>query len=442
MIVVRPAGYENQSLPVLVWIYGGGLYGGYSSDPQYNLSALVNVSQDIGQPVIAVSINYRLNLFGFLQDASVLAEGSSNAGLLDQRLAFCWIQENIASFGGDPTKVTVWGESAGAQSIGLHLTSYNGRNDDLFHSAIMESGGPEGAFLAQLAYYNAPFQNLTRAMGCSSASPLTCLRTVDARDLQAYAASTQFVWNPIVDGDFLTTYPSDALSNGAFIKIPLITGANTDEGTSFSVRTVNTAQDIFNTLMTWRNYALSPPSIRRLLDLYPEDLTAAPPFHVPIDTPLPSGYGRAWRRFAAMGGDLVMIAQRRRMAEVYTATGQPVYSYRFDTPGWNVSQWTGANHFSNVVFSFQNVSGALGPVLQFANYAGLARNIGESYVRFAKGGDPNLRNGTQGFPRWPRYGGDGPKNLVLNANGSFVENDDWRKEGIAFINTIWRELLS
>lgn len=107
--VVRPSGYENASLPVLVWIYGGGLSAGSSADPGYNLSGIVRVSQQIRKPIVAVSINYRLSMWGFLQSPEIVAEGSSNAGLLDQRMAFRWLQDNLASFGGDPSKVVIWG---------------------------------------------------------------------------------------------------------------------------------------------------------------------------------------------------------------------------------------------------------------------------------------------------------------------------------------------
>ena len=99
--VVRPSGVRGP-LPVLVWIYGGGLGIGSTDDPRYNLSGIVQVAEDVGKPFIAVSINYRVNHWGFLQSLQAQAEGSSNAGLLDQRLALRWIQENIAGFGGDP----------------------------------------------------------------------------------------------------------------------------------------------------------------------------------------------------------------------------------------------------------------------------------------------------------------------------------------------------
>ena len=102
--VVRPSVRSTGPLPVLVWVYGGGLYAGSTADPQYNLSAIVQVSQDLGQPVIAVSINYRLGQWGFLQTAQLLAEGSSNAGLLDQRLAFHWTRTTRATSRRTPSR--------------------------------------------------------------------------------------------------------------------------------------------------------------------------------------------------------------------------------------------------------------------------------------------------------------------------------------------------
>lgn len=457
--VVRPSGYEGQSLPVLVWIYGGGLFAGSIADPQYNLSGIVAASQALNTPIMAVSFNYRLSLWGFLQSSLVQAEGSSNAGLLDQRMALRWLQENIAAFGGDPSRVTVWGESAGAQSIGLHLHSYDGRDDGLFSQAIMESGGPTGASLNPLPYFNAHFDNLTRGTGCFSASDkLDCLRKLPNEVL--YNANPTTVWNPIVDGDFLTTYPSDLTEKGKFIKVPIITGANTDEGTSFSIQNLNSEKELFNALMSWRNYELSPPTIRKLLQLYPDDNTSpVPPYNVrPDDEGFGASHGTQWRRSGAIGGDMVMVAQRRKMAEAFTHAGMDVWSYRFDTPAWDNSVERGANHFCNVAFSFQNISGKLGPWNE--RYATLSQRIGRAYVGFVATGDPNgagkgdkdvkkVGNGTSDgewpqFPTWPKYRIREPTNMVMNSNGSWVEADTFRKEGIAYINTraVDRELLS
>lgn len=161
--IVRPSGTEScAGLPVLVWIYGGGitLYtlppdisfrsrgigfdAGGSADPRYNTSYLVNASAVIQKPIILVSINYRVGGWGFLASREVLAAGESNIGLFDQRLALRWIQENIGAFGGDPKKVTISGESAGGFSVGYHLTAFDGRNDGLFRAVIMQSGNALG----------------------------------------------------------------------------------------------------------------------------------------------------------------------------------------------------------------------------------------------------------------------------------------------------------
>ncbi|TPX10418.1 uncharacterized protein E0L32_008637 [Thyridium curvatum] len=445
--VVRPSG-SHDHLPVLVWIYGGGLYTGSTADPQYNLSGIVKVSQDMGQPIIAVDMNYRMNQYGFLQTPQILAEGSSNAGLLDQRLALRWIQENIAGFGGNPRRVVVWGESAGAQSIAYHLFSYNGRDDGLFRGAIMESGGPTGAQVQDLSYYTSPVENLTRTVGCVDAKDqLACLRGVNENKL--YGASPQTVWNPLIDGDFLTGYPSQLIREGKYNRVPLLTGANTDEGFAISGKP-DTDHDMIHNAMLWRMYALSPPTIRRLLELYPDDNCNAPPFWLTNCTFWPDK-GRMWRRAANIGGDAVMISGRRKMCELYTEAGQDVYSYRFDTLLYNSNPLEGVKHFSNVAFSFQNITGLLGPSPEYDKHLKLARSIGMAYVNFVYNLDPNpsssgtaAKLGALELPRWPKYNLASPANMVLNASGPFVEPDTFRKEGIAFLNSheVARELLS
>ena len=105
--VIRPSGYENESLPVGVWIHGGGLYEGGTRDERYNLSFIVDNSVQIGKPIIGVSIAYRLSTWGFLASQEVTGSGNTNMGLRDQRLALHWLQDNIGAFGGDCEKVTM-----------------------------------------------------------------------------------------------------------------------------------------------------------------------------------------------------------------------------------------------------------------------------------------------------------------------------------------------
>ncbi|PNH36958.1 hypothetical protein VD0004_g9814 [Verticillium dahliae] len=452
--VVRPSGKHEKPLPVLVWIFGGGLFTGSIADPQYNLSGIVKVSQDMGQPVIAVAMNYRLNMYGFLQTPQLLAEGSSNAGLLDQRLALRWIQENIAAFGGDPDRVVIWGESAGAQSIAYHLFSYDGRDDGLYRGAIMESGGPTGAQVQNLPYYTVPVENLTRSVGCWTASnQLACLRGLSQEAL--FAARPSQVWNPLIDGDFLTGYPSQLMPGGSFVKVPLLIGHNTDEGINFRPTSPRpeTAKDLQNAFASWRSYSLSSPTIRKLLELYPDDPCDAPPHAITNCSRLPAlSRGSQWRRGADIGGDLVMISGRRKMCELYAGPigeSQPVYSYRFDQRLWNRAEVDGVQHFDNVAFSFQNISGLLGASPTHDSHVKLAHTIGQAYVRFVYNLDPNpacRHNATDvmALPKWPRYDLDKPVNMVLNATENYLEDDTYRKEGMAYINSpaVARELLA
>ena len=447
--VVRPSGHQKESLPVLVWIYGGGLASGSIADPMYNLSGIVKTSQDMGSPIIAVEMNYRLNMYGFLQTPQLLAEGSSNAGLLDQRMALQWIQENIRAFGGDPDRVVIWGESAGAQSIGYHLFSFGGRNDHLYRGAIMESGGPTGTSVQDITYYASPVENLTRTVGCWDASDqLACLRGVSQETLfNAYPSQT---WNPLIDGVFLEGYPSQLMKVNKFNHVSLLIGTNTDEGTSFSLPDINTNEDLFLGLMDWRSYALSAPTIRRLMELYPNDPCYEPPYEITNCTIFPSE-GLQWRRGAAIGGDMVMMSGRRRMCELYTGAGQDIYSFRFDTRLFNTSAVMGVSHGVNVPFSFQNITGALGPKPEYDSAGKLSKAIGEAYVRYVHGLDPNPTAGKQYgskpwqfLPEWPKYDLEKPANMVLNATRPFVEPDTWRKAGIDFLKTydVSRELLA
>lgn len=454
--IVRPAGSNHtEPLPVLVWIYGGGLYTGSVADPQYNLSGIVKVSQEIGQPVIAVAMNYRLNMYGFLQTSQLLAEGSSNAGLLDQRLALQWIQENIAAFGGDPRRVVVWGESAGAQSIAYHLFSNDGRNDGLYRGAIMESGGPTGAQIQPLPYYSAAVENLTRTVGCwGTTDQLACLRGLSQDEL--FAAQPSQVWNPLIDGDFLTGYPSQLIPEEKFVSVPLLIGSNTDEGMNFrpSTPVPETAEDLEHAFASWRSYALSPPTIRHLLSLYPDDPCNAPPHSITNCSRLTNVQnGTQWRRGATIGGDLVMISGHRKMCELFSSPSggsQPVYSYRFDQRLWNRTEEQGVQHFDNVAFSFQNISGLLGPSPEFDSHVELGRKIGAAYVRFVYDLDPNPGApsgdgvGEMELPYWPKYDVGKPVNMVLNATRCYLEDDTYRREGIAYINSpaVARELLA
>lgn len=235
--VVRPSSGAT-NLPVGVWIHGGGLYTGGSSDPRYNLSFIVQQSTYARSPFIAVSINYRLSGWGLLFGQEVLDAGVGNLAFRDQRMALHWIQENIAAFGGDPSKVTIWGESAGASSVANQIIAYGGRDDNLFRGAIMQSGSVSGQY--QTAEEAQPsYDMIIAATNCSNATDsLNCLREVPVKilsDIFNSSRATGFSTAASVDGDFLQQVSGYAqIKDGNFVKVPVLHGRNRDEGTDFA----------------------------------------------------------------------------------------------------------------------------------------------------------------------------------------------------------------
>jgi triacylglycerol lipase len=200
------------------------------------------------KPFIAVSLNYRVQAFGFLFGTPILDAGVSNLGYKDQRLGLHWIQENIAAFGGDPTRVTIGGESAGASSVGQQMVAYGGRDDALFRGAIMECRGPINSKpVLTAADWDVYYNNITAAVNCSSAADtLACLRTVPIDTLITVLNSSVTAsvpsWGAQVDGDWLRNGSVSMLVTGQIVKVPILHGRNHDEGTMFATKGINTTE--------------------------------------------------------------------------------------------------------------------------------------------------------------------------------------------------------
>lgn len=206
-----------------------------------------------GKPFIAVSFNYRLSAWGFLSSQEVVDSGNTNIGLRDQRLALQWVQENIAAFGGDPAKVTIWGESAGGMSVGYHLTAYGGRDDGLFRGAIMQSGGSISVSPASYTVFQGSYDDLVSKVQCSDdEDTLQCLRDVPFETLNAAlngtGGSPNYRFAPVVDGDFIPDRGSVLLKKHRYVKVPIIAGTNTDEGTAFGPFGINTTEQFYEYL--------------------------------------------------------------------------------------------------------------------------------------------------------------------------------------------------
>ncbi|KAF2750819.1 Carboxylesterase [Sporormia fimetaria CBS 119925] len=224
--------------PVMFWIYGGGFQFGGSSNPAYDGSYLA-----ANHSVVVVTINYRLNLFGFLGSVPGVKVAELNPGLLDQRLALDWTRANIAKFGGDPDKITIFGESAGAVSVDLlYLTASPLRPP--FRGAILQSGGygliGDGGALTTPNTTISSAQRLAQAVSCPwDASTLACLRSKSVSELTTASTSIRGSWTPVQDGG--VTVPETTgnrirrLGRGA--RVPVLMGSNANEAILFTLPT-------------------------------------------------------------------------------------------------------------------------------------------------------------------------------------------------------------
>ncbi|KIJ62991.1 hypothetical protein HYDPIDRAFT_93630 [Hydnomerulius pinastri MD-312] len=224
-------------LPVVVWIHGGGYVSGYAAN--YDGTDLIKNS---GYGVVSVVIQYRLGLFGFLSGNEVAEGGALNAGLLDQNAALEWVQKYISTFGGDPAKVTIWGESAGAGSVMQHIVANEGNTQPpLFRAGITSS-----TFQPSQYYYNDRipqllYNEVVAMTGCaSSANTFLCLQSVNAETLQTAnydLAGTGFfgtyIFVPVVDGTFIVERPSVTLAQGKANGKLLLAVGNSNEGNIF-----------------------------------------------------------------------------------------------------------------------------------------------------------------------------------------------------------------
>ncbi|KAF8168668.1 Alpha/Beta hydrolase protein [Mycena galopus ATCC 62051] len=231
------AGAPPAGLPTLVWIHGGGYISGAAGG--FNGEDIIAQSN---RGVVVVLIQYRLGIFGFLAGTAVKKNGALNAGLLDQDFALRWVNQHVSKFGGDPSKVTIWGESAGAGSVLQHVVANGGRTKpQLFRGAITSS-----TFLPSQYQFNdripeLVFSEVVAQTNCTSAADaMACLRAADATVLEA--ANTNillggffgtFVVSPVVDGVFITQRPTLSMLEGKVNGEALLSVTNTFEGTVF-----------------------------------------------------------------------------------------------------------------------------------------------------------------------------------------------------------------
>jgi para-nitrobenzyl esterase len=387
--VFRPARDTSADLPVMVWIHGGGFTGGESDD--YNPRALV------ADGVIVVTINYRLGALGFLADAALASRPGGPAGdygLMDQQEALRWVQRNIRAFGGDPANVTIFGESAGGQSVLLQLISPAARG--LFARAIAESGA-YAEYPIPLATAEAQGRAFAAKVGCEHQTAreqtAQCLRKVPV----AMILADQSGASADVDGLVLTQSLKTALAGGDFSHVPVIDGTNHDEWRPFVALAESEGQ-----FVTAANYQASIASTL----FVPHSLAGI----IATEYPL-SSYSSPPLAMSAVGTDAIFSCPALLLDQgmsKYT----PVYAYEFNdenapstypNPGFPY----GATHASELQYLFGLPAASHGTLS--ASQRQLATAMQREWTSFAKSGVPSAR----GAAHWPRFTSTGEAMLSL-----------------------------
>eukprot|EP00753_Platysulcus_tardus_P009999 PLAT2467.8.p1 GENE.PLAT2467.8~~PLAT2467.8.p1 ORF type:complete len:553 (-),score=255.23 PLAT2467.8:191-1792(-) len=391
--------------PVMIFIHGGSFKEGSNQGPfdMYKGSVIVNRTRN----VVVVNINYRLFVLGFLVTENI----PGNMGLLDQRAAFRWVRDNIAAFGGDPTNVTIWGESAGAMSVGIHLVSPGSKG--LYHRAIMESN-PAAWFYRTPAEMRDYGRSVLKLANCHD---VDCLRKVDPLTLTRIADKAagspmnfaeaniphvldgflQFI--PVVDGVILPKTPMEAFAAGEFHAVPMLLGSNQDEGQTF----------VYSGLK-------KPIPVSE----YAAAVVAIFGYKAPA---ILQRYGYNWKDGRMALGtvltDYLMRCSQEKMLQHIVRAGQPGYAYRFEfiypqDPMGAFGLGFCANmtcHASELpmVFGFQ----AIVPKLNFTFTPGeqeLSNHFIDYWTSFAVHSNPN--HGHTHEP-WPVFDTNIRRNIVL-----------------------------
>jgi len=362
---------------VMVWIHGGGNFDGESND--YDARKL---AKDGG--VVVVTLNYRLNVFGFLAHPALDSEGhaAANYGLMDQQFALRWVQRNVAAFGGDARNVTIFGESAGGFNVLANMASPTAKG--FFHRGIVESGA-YSLRQATLVQAEATGTAFAAAVGCPDQTA-ACLRSLSVQDITSKGAGSV----PIaIDGTILNQSIGDALKSGQFNQVPVVNGSNRDEWRWFAAQAelatghVTTAADYPNTILGFFG-AVNGPLI---LAQYP--LVA---YNSPTEA-----YA------AAVTADFFDCPARRvnRLLVKYV----PTYGYEFadeTAPSSSppVSYPYGAAHTYEIQYLFLHYHGATGIVNDLnPAQARLSDQMVSYWTTFAKTGNPNSEDTSD----WPRY---------------------------------------
>lgn len=398
-----------QPAPVMVWIHGGGFTAGSGADPRCDGAALAR------QGVLVVTFNYRVGLFGFLAHPGLSAESahgvSGNYGLLDQLAALRWVQDNIARFGGDAQRVTVFGVSAGSASISLLLAAP--RAAGLFQQCILHSPGA-GRPLATLAEAEAA----GTALGTDSAL-LRGLTTAELLEKTALLVpkvrglTTPRVLRPIRDGQLIVEDERPAFQGGRLHAMPMIVGSNADEGT----------------LLTASWPIKTRADYRAIIDANFAGMTDAALAAYPLEHD-----DEARQRVAAMFADCQFNYGTRLLAQSMTLAGQPVWRYLFTRR--RPQQGDGPHHGDEVGHVFGNLAAARPgrPAAFDATDVAVSQAMMRAWTSFARTANPNTSAASE-TPDWPRYRGADDNHLEFG--DTLRQARAWRAAQLDFLEAFF-----
>ncbi|KAF4999318.1 hypothetical protein FGRMN_2546 [Fusarium graminum] len=433
MTVQRPTGTKaDDKLPVLFWIFGGGFELG--SNAMYDGTSLLSTAVGQKQPFIYVAVNYRVAGFGFMPGAEIKKDGSSNLGLLDQRLGLEWVADNIASFGGDPDKVTIWGESAGAISVLDQMVLYGGNADykgkPLFRGAIMNSGSIVPAEPVDGAKGQAIYDAVVKEGGCSGASDtLECLRDLSYDKFLNAANSVPGLLSynslalsylPRPDGKVLPASPDELIAAGRYHAVPMINGNQEDEGTLFALFQPNltTTAKFVDYLQKLYFSKATKNQLTALVNTYPITISTGSPYRTALLNEVFPGF----KRRAAIFGDLVFSLTRRIFLQTASNKNPDVpswsylASYNYGTPV------LGTMHGSDLLQVFYGL---------WPNNA--MRSIRTYYFNFLYNLDPN--EGVTGYAKWPEWKESKKLMWFETANKNSIINDDFRTDSYDWVTS-------
>lgn len=379
--VWTPAKTGREKLPVLVYFFGGGFMAGDGSEGRYDGESMAQ------KGIVAITVNYRLTVFGFFAHPELSKESphhaSGNYGLLDQQAALAWVKQNIAAFGGDPSRVTIAGESAGSISVSAQMASPLSKN--LIAGAIGESGSIMGALSAvPLKDGEESGVKFAATLSKGDTPSLAALRAMTAEELLEATAKPGQRFVPTVDGYFFPRSPFEIFSSGQQAKVPLLAGSNSEESGAGGVlgREKPTVESYRKALER-----LYPGKADEIFKHYPASTDAEV-----LD---------AARELAS---DRFIAYSTWKWVDVATKTGgKPTYYYLYarPRPAMPNSQQSGprgASHSAEIEYAMGNLD--YNKVYAWApEDHKISKTMQDYFANFIKTGNPN----GSGLPKWPKF---------------------------------------